>query len=306
MGFVLGLRHGIDWDHIAAITDISGSAVSADEDEAHKPTARLSARRSAPGAFWLATLYALGHATMVVGLGLLAIWASEILPSWLDPMMERVVGVTLLVLGVWVFYSLWRYGTSFRLQSRWMLALSLLGRAWAGLKSKITGQAVDASHSHEAAQYGPKTAFAIGLLHGIGAETGSQALLLGSVAGVTSRGAGSLLLLSFVCGLLISNSLIAVFSVAGFVSSIMRQRVYTTLGVVVGVFSLFVGSFFVAGRGDALPDLQVAMDRIGSLWSGHPRAPKTSGKTESGTATPHGTRLRVVDAGRPLPRLPRS
>jgi high-affinity nickel permease len=27
LGVSLGLRHGIDWDHIAAITDITGSVV---------------------------------------------------------------------------------------------------------------------------------------------------------------------------------------------------------------------------------------------------------------------------------------
>lgn len=254
-GFSLGLRHGIDWDHIAAITDISGSTVATDS----APASHSGTRRNAWKAFGLGTLYALGHGTMVVGLGLLAIWASKLLPAWLDPLMERVVGVTLLFLGLWVFYSLWRFGTSFRLQSRWMLVLSLVGNGWAKLKSKITGHPV---HVHETAQYGAKTAFGIGLLHGIGAETGSQALLLGSVAGVTSRGQGSVLLLAFVCGLLISNSLVAAFSVAGFVSSLMRQKVYTVLGVGVAIFSVFVGTFFITGNGDALPDLQKVIERI--------------------------------------------
>jgi len=33
-GLGLGLRHGIDWDHIAAITDITGTM---DDDEPIKP-----------------------------------------------------------------------------------------------------------------------------------------------------------------------------------------------------------------------------------------------------------------------------
>lgn len=32
LGFVLGLRHGIDWDHIAAITDITSR-----QSETRKP-----------------------------------------------------------------------------------------------------------------------------------------------------------------------------------------------------------------------------------------------------------------------------
>ena len=45
--FLFGFRHGIDWDHIAAITDIAGS-----QDD----------RRSA---MFFGTLYALGHALVV-------------------------------------------------------------------------------------------------------------------------------------------------------------------------------------------------------------------------------------------------
>ncbi len=31
LGIALGLRHGIDWDHLAAITDITSAAVTTDE-----------------------------------------------------------------------------------------------------------------------------------------------------------------------------------------------------------------------------------------------------------------------------------
>ncbi len=31
LGIALGLRHGIDWDHLAAITDITSATVTTDE-----------------------------------------------------------------------------------------------------------------------------------------------------------------------------------------------------------------------------------------------------------------------------------
>ena len=80
--FGFGFRHGIDWDHIAAITDITSS--------------QESPRRS----MFFATLYAAGHAVVVFGLGLAAIVLAANLPSSLDAVMERFVGVTLLILGV--------------------------------------------------------------------------------------------------------------------------------------------------------------------------------------------------------------
>ena len=294
LGITLGLRHGIDWDHIAAITDITGSAVSDAEADSARPVAPrrphaeglhlatatgygsmvvadaprggetavadpTPARRwrETRAGFFLATLYALGHAAMVVVLGLLAIWASQILPAWIDPIMERLVGVTLLLLGGWIIYSLARYGRSFRLQSRWMLLFSLVRRGWHRLGSAITRRPL--GHSHDVTQYGPKTAFGIGLIHGVGAETGSQALLLASAAGATTRATGSLLLGFFTVGLLISNSLVAALSSVGFVSTSTKRTIYLVIGVLAAVFSLVVGAFFVAGRGADLPDLQQAL-----------------------------------------------
>ncbi len=291
LGVSLGLRHGIDWDHIAAITDITGSVVTTEETNAvprgvavgrgtltaamatasargtataTMPTASTgrattaeaataasrTRRKEARDGVFLATFYALGHASMVVILGLLALWISEILPAWLDPLMERVVGVTLLFLGFWIIYSLWRYGSDFRLQSRWMVVFSLIGTGWRRLRGKEA-----AGHTHMIGQYGPRTAFGIGLLHGIGAETGSQALLLASVAGATSQWTGSYLLIFFTVGLLLSNTLVAVLSAFGFVSARTKKTVYIVIGVFAAVFSLVVGTYFVTGNGDSLPDL---------------------------------------------------
>lgn len=268
LGLALGLRHGIDWDHIVAIADIAGSANRPDErlliaagdyGASHTATTGETAlafqpRRAARASFSLTTLYVLGHATVVVFLGLLAIWAATVLPEWIDPLMERVVGITLLLLGAWILYSLTRYGRSFRLRSRWMLVLDLVAHAWAGLKARATGQRIE--HVHTLRQYGSRTAFGIGMIHGIGAETGSQALLLAAAAGATSAAQGTLMLLSFTVGLLISNTAVAALSVLGFVSSTTKHSLYAMIAVVAAVSSLIVGSYFVTGNGDALPDLQ--------------------------------------------------
>src|SRR6266700_6945244 len=75
--FWFGFRHGIDWDHIAAITDITSS-----QEE----------RRQS---ILFGTLYALGHALVVFTLGMLAILIGEKLPAGVDKVMTRIVGVTL-------------------------------------------------------------------------------------------------------------------------------------------------------------------------------------------------------------------
>ena len=111
-------------------------------------------------------------------------------------------------------------------------------------------------------QYGPKTAFGIGLIHGVGAETGSQAVLLATAAGATTKLTASLLLLMFTIGLLLSNTLVAAFSLTGFVSASTRRNVYVVVGALAGVFSLFVGFFFVTGLGTDLPDLQELLNKL--------------------------------------------
>ena len=97
---ILGIRHGVDWDHIAAIADIVGTASATKVDSNGVATLAQS------NAIRLSSCYAIGHATIVLILGIVALSFATILPEWIDPLMERAVGVTLLLLGVWIFYSI--------------------------------------------------------------------------------------------------------------------------------------------------------------------------------------------------------
>jgi high-affinity nickel-transport protein len=270
--FWFGFRHGIDWDHIAAITDITSSQEN---------------RRQA---MVFGTLYALGHALVVLSLGGLAIVAGENLPSGVDNVMTRIVGVTLLLLGVYVFYSLIRHGRDFRLRSRWMLIFSGVRRVarWArrraaerpnGTQPQPAGgvtvaEAADApswhhghhgrpGHHHHSQpepddtfmNYGRGTAFAVGMIHGVGAETPTQVLIFLSAAGAGGASAGIIVLVAFIVGLLSSNSLITFGSAMGYLSASKNFPLYATVAVLTGVFSLVIGTIFVLGKTTLLPAL---------------------------------------------------
>jgi high-affinity nickel-transport protein len=170
--------------------------------------------------------------------------------------MGRVVGLTLVLLGLFVFVSLYNYarhGSEFRLRSRWMLVFDGVRFAWRRFQARLLG------HEHveplEMSSYGPRTAFGVGIIHGIGAETGSQVLLIAAVGGAASAGLGIPMLLAFVIGLLVSNFAIVVVSSVGFVASQTRERIYVAIGGVAGVFSLVIGAFFLLGQDAVLPDL---------------------------------------------------
>jgi hypothetical protein len=63
------------------------------------------------------------------------------------------------------------------------------------------------------------------------------------------------MLFAFVIGLLASNFAIVLLSSVSFVSSQTREQLYVSIGAVAGLFSLFVGTIFLFGLNDALPDL---------------------------------------------------
>lgn len=273
--FWFGFRHGIDWDHIAAITDITSSQ----EDR----------RRS----LLFGTLYALGHALVVLLLGTLAIVAGERLPESIDELMTRIVGATLVLLGIYVFVSLVRHGRDFRLRSRWMLVFAgvrrgvrwarerarvgggIAGRGEAG--ASVTGVEDDAGsaarwhhghhgrpgHHHHAepephdlfSNYGRGSSFGVGMIHGVGAETPTQVLVFLAAAGAGGRGVGTLVLLSFIVGLLASNSIITVGSALGFLRASKNFFVYATVAVLTAIFSLAIGTIFLLGKTPVLPAL---------------------------------------------------
>ncbi len=297
-GLLLGFRHGFDWDHIAAITDITSTSAAADAGtEMHEAQHRahphehghgghgevrvhtsastgLAAAAAMPTlasmpvgrrrlvaeqrhAIALGTLYAIGHAVVVLVIGLLALSFGALLPGWVDPIMGRVVGFTLLVLGIWVFFSLWQYlreGTEFKLRSRWMLVFDGVRYAWRRFQARLHG------HEHvaplEMSSYGKRTAFGVGMIHGIGAETGSQALLIAAVGGASGAGLGVPMLLAFCVGLVVANTVIVVVSATGFLAGQIRKPIYITFGVLAGVFSIVVGLTFLLGTDSLLPDLQ--------------------------------------------------
>lgn len=133
--------------------------------------------------------------------------------------------------------------------------------AWRRLQARLHG------HEHvaplEMSSYGPRTAFGVGAIHGIGAETGSQVLLIAAIGGAAGAGLGIPMMVAFIVGLLISNTVIVLVTATGFVAGQLRQQVYVVIGVVAGAFSVVVGLFFLLQAQDALPNVDHILRSIG-------------------------------------------
>ena len=283
---LLGVRHGVDWDHIAAIADLSGAADS---------------RRRG---FQLSLLYALGHAAVVFVLGCGIILVGATIPDGLDAWLGRVVGVTLVLLGAWVLVGLARHGREFRLRSRWTL---ILNGTFAGLRRVRQGRrsrsisidhdhehvhgsethtasfahdhahqqaTVDAvpvgsgvtpsgltryhrhGHSHDlilpssaSARYGNGTAAGIGMLHGVGVESPTQIAVFVASTSVVGTQGGLSLLLAWVVGLIVANSALALLAGYGLLHAERNFAIYATLAAVVGAMSIAMGAMIIVGPG---------------------------------------------------------
>ena len=103
--------------------------------------------------------------------------------------------------------------------------------------------------------YAPRTAFGIGMIHGVGAETPTQLLIFLTAAGVGGKGAGLLLLGCFLAGLRASNTVVALAGTFGFLGATRNFKVYVAVSVVTATFSLVVGCVFLVGGARVLPAL---------------------------------------------------
>ena len=101
--------------------------------------------------------------------------------------------------------------------------------------------------------YGRGTAFVVGMIHGVGAETPTQLLIFLAAAGAGGKTAGETVLAAFIVGLLTSNSLITFGSSVGFLRASENWRIYATVAMVTATFSLVIGSLFLFGKGTLLP-----------------------------------------------------
>jgi high-affinity nickel-transport protein len=231
---ILGFRHGFDYDHIAAITDIT------------------SVQNSRRHAMRLGLIYALGHAATVAVLGSAVIFFQLSLPRRLDVFAERLVGATLIVLGIYVLGLLFKGDTAPR--SRFALLAKLA--VWVHWKAKKHW------HNHELPEpktpnwnYSGRSVFVIGVIHGLGAETPTQLLIFLLAANLGGVGKGFLGLGMFLAGLVAMNTLMTASATGLFGFSTRMPRFQFAVTALTAVYSLTVGSIFLLGYSASLMPL---------------------------------------------------
>jgi high-affinity nickel permease len=216
LGFVLGLRHALDVDHLAAVSTL------------------VNQRRGLWGSSLIGALWGLGHtaALLAAGVAVIALHA-KIIPPGLELMLELGVAAMLVGLGLNVLWKLWRGGTTH------VHAHEHGGRPHLHLHLHDTGSRPVDGH-HHAVRAGRRP-FLVGVVHGF---AGSAALMLAVLATIPSPALAVAYILVFGFGSVVGMALMS--TVIGLPLALAARRfarAEQTVRVISGVTSVTIGLF---------------------------------------------------------------
>ncbi len=221
---LLGLRHASDPDHLVAVT----SLVARDD-------------RGVRSAFRIGAWWGLGHALVLIALGMPLILLKSSLPSWLERGAEIGVGVIIVVLagrliGKWVRGDYRAAGHRHDPGAP--------GSGPAGVHRHLQ-PAGGAGHTHPAAEDArtPGQAFAIGAIHGL-AGTGAVVVLL--IASLPTRLEAAAALAVFAPMSIVSMSFVTA-ALAWTLTRPFVEPVYRSVLIPgLGLFGLLFGVWYAA------------------------------------------------------------
>jgi high-affinity nickel-transport protein len=201
--------------------------------------------------------YALGHAFTVATLGIAVLQLHMGLPQGLDHWTERLIGLTLIVLGAGVVAGILRkdaHGhTHGRIESR--LTIAINGLLWAAWRVRRVWKPEAPKPDRFQWMYTGKSVFLIGVLHGVGAETPSQLALFFLTANLGGTSQGMLGLAAFALGLVAMNALMTASMGGAFRASGLHPRFYHVIAWTGAAYSCIIGFIFLFGISDRLPSL---------------------------------------------------
>jgi len=228
LALLLGLRHALDPDHLAAV-----STLIASEGEAEDGTRRAGR---------LGLAWGLGHAVTLAAFGVPIVLFGAYLPDIVQRAAEALIGVTIMFLAL-------------RLLVRWHRGrFHAHAHRHGGLEHRHLHPHHQAAHDHShrpEARLGrsARQAFAIGLLHGMGGSAGVGILLL---AGIPGRAEAIAALLVLALGTAVSMT--AVSTAFGYMISrgpVVRRTL--AFAPAMGFVALAFGGWYALGAVGAVP-----------------------------------------------------
>jgi len=161
LGFLLGMQHALEADHIAAVSSIAARRTHVGDIVKH-------------GLTW-----GLGHTLTLFAVAGAAIWLGRAIPETFARPLETAVGIMLLGLGAHVLWRLWRDRVHFHKHGHDDGTVHIHAHSHAG----ETAPHARAAHAHAHAHGFRWRTLLVGLMHGM---AGSAALLVLAVSQASS------------------------------------------------------------------------------------------------------------------------
>ncbi len=221
LGFLIGMRHALEADHLAAVGSLADG--------------RHSLRRSA----WQGAVWGMGHTLTLLLFGGAVLLLDTLVPERYALLLETLVGMMLILLGADLLRRLYRDRVHFHLH-------------------RHDGIAHIHAHSHRGASHPhhqdphhhahppgfPLRALLVGMTHGL---AGSAALVVLALGSVHSLGQGLLYILLFGAGSIVGMGLLAATIAVPFryLSERGMNRGYRLLQLLVAVVTVGMGGSLV-------------------------------------------------------------
>jgi len=186
LGLLLGLRHALDADHVAAVASLTSQ----------KQSLSNSIKQ---GAAWGA-----GHSITLFLFGSIVIFMDTMMPDYLARKLEMAVGIMLVLLGADVIRRVVRSKLHFHSHQHENGHSHFHAHSHAG---QSLSQPKNLMHDHQHARTFPVRALMVGLMHGM---AGSAAVILLTFDAGTSPLHGMLYILLFGTGSMIGMALLSV------------------------------------------------------------------------------------------------
>jgi len=235
IGFLLGMRHAVESDHVAAVASLA----------TRRPTLRHAVLQ---GAVW-----GLGHTLTLFIACSAVLLLDQVMPERMAEGIEAVVGAMLVLLGIDVLRRLWRERIHFHRHHHGDGTVHLHAHSHQGETHH------DPRHHRHAHPEGfPLRALCIGMIHGL---AGSAAVALLVLAAISDPWWSALYLLIFGVGTIVGMMLItAAIAVPVAYTAARFAMVHRYLGVASGLVSLAIGLF-----------LAYQIGLVDGLFTAHPQ-----------------------------------
>ncbi len=218
LGFLIGMRHALEADHVAAVSSL------------------VTQHCNIKDALKQGAVWGLGHTITLFLFGSVAILIDSTISEQLANTLEFIVGLILIFLGFDVLHRLYKKRVHFHLHSHGQNTQHFHAHSYTGKKEHDTNKH---QHSHGF----PKRALLVGLMHGM---AGSAALIILTLHKVQSPITGMFYLLFFGIGSIIGMAVLSVtIAIPLRYSSNGLTWLYNGLQTFIGLTTLSLGSIAV-------------------------------------------------------------